>query len=62
MASLLELEETLSMLRNFNRDLKEEIERLEDTKNPETRSRLIKKIQNDIFQIALKMPFDIKVN
>lgn len=57
MASIAELYTDEQNLVSFHRELGEELERMKDVKNPETRSRMIKKIQVQMFETALKLSF-----
>ena len=60
MASPENLYDDEMILISFHQKLGEELERLKDVRNIETRSKILKKLQIQMFDTALKMSFELK--
>jgi hypothetical protein len=58
LASLVDLENDEAKLASFQRALGEELERLKDVRLPEAKSRIIKKLQLQMFETALSLSFN----
>lgn len=57
MASLVDLENDEGKLIAFHRMLGEELEKLKEIRTPEVKSKLIKKMQIQMFETALSLSF-----
>lgn len=62
MASLLELNQSLDQIEELLLEVRDEVYRARDTRNPKFQSETLKKIQKKLIEAARIVPFDVKLN